>query len=34
MNDETILAQARQAGIAVDWTDANGRAATRVRRRR
>lgn len=25
MNDETILAQARKAGIAIDWTDANGR---------
>ena len=24
MNDETILAQARKAGIAIDWTDANG----------
>jgi len=24
MNDETILAQAHAAGIAVDWTDANG----------
>ena len=25
VNDETILAQARKAGIAIDWTDANGR---------
>ncbi|MCW5736894.1 MAG: 4-alpha-glucanotransferase [Enhydrobacter sp.] len=25
MNDETILAQARKAGIAIDWTDATGR---------
>ena len=24
VNDETILAQARKAGIAIDWTDANG----------
>lgn len=24
MNDEAILARARQAGIAIDWTDANG----------
>ncbi len=24
MNDETVLAQARRAGLAIDWTDANG----------